>query len=621
MALSNHHGLDSIDSGLLKATTFLAMVAAMIIAVLPPSLKFYYAFHHQRGSLAAEADSSARQISQIIGRNPEIWQFETHRINVILNDGTTTDQIRVTAQEDRLVTIVGAPDLKWPTTTMKAPLFDAGVEVGAIEIRRSLWPELIDGWLFLAFSTMLAAGVYVALRTLPLAVLRKVIARASFLASHDALTALPNRALFHDWLLQGITVAERQSSGLAVLCLDLDHFKDVNDIMGHAAGDQLLLQATARMNAILSGNDILARMGGDEFAIIQHDVATLGMAANTAEKLISAIAEPFDLDGQEVRIGVSIGITLLDPNDLVDDTKLLQQADLALYKAKADGKGRYCFFNEAMNEQLLHRKQMESDLRRALQNKEFELHFQPQINLATDELSGVEALLRWNHPTQGMVAPDTFIPLAEETGLILPIGEWVLFEACRLAQDWPSLKCAVNVSPVQFRQGNLVDIIRRALDASKIEPNRLEIEITEGVLLDHTVDTIATLTEIKAMGVRIAMDDFGTGYSSLNYLRRFSFDKIKIDKSFISGLGTSEQADNIVQAVIALGASLGMASNAEGVETVEQANILKQNGCGEVQGFYYGRPMPSASICDVLHDWEAMKESREVAGANSASAA
>ncbi|WP_220083967.1 putative bifunctional diguanylate cyclase/phosphodiesterase [Roseovarius marisflavi] len=443
------------------------------------------------------------------------------------------------------------------------------------------------------------------MRTLPLGVLRRAIDHASFLASHDPLTKLPNRTLFNDWLDNAVADTERRQKPLAVLCLDLDHFRDINDILGHAVGDELLTQATARIKALLESNDFLARLGGDEFAIVQTDKARPHHATQLASQIISALARPFDLDGNEAHVGASVGITILNLDEQTEASTLLIQADLALYRAKSKCRGSLQFFAEEMNEQLLIRKQLKGDLRRAIPEGQLELEFQPQVDLTTGKVIGVECLLRWSHPTKGRVPPDQFIHLAEESGLIIPIGDWVICQACAQANDWPELKFAVNVCPIQFRQGNIVETVRNALEAEGVSPNRLEIEITEGILLQNTEETIAILTELKAMGVRIAMDDFGTGYSSLNYLRRFDFDKIKIDQSFIAGLGRSTESDCIIQAVIDLGASLGMTSNAEGVETLAQARKLKQQGCKEVQGYFFGRPMPSTSIQELLvdHDW------------------
>lgn len=597
-----------VDARMLRATTGVALVVALFVAIFPPVLQFYYGYQLQRGSVTGEAKARAWQISQLAGRNPQMWHFETLRLEELLGGSEGLETKQIVKSDGALVTALGETALKWPTTLASVPVFDAGIEVASLKIERSLRPGLVRALMMFSISATLAVGAFIVLRVLPLGMLRRVIDRAAFLASHDALTELPNRALFNDWLTHAIGDSEREDTTLAVLCLDLDHFKEVNDILGHAAGDILLRQAAARMKQVLRKNDILARLGGDEFAVIQTHVTGPTAVAELAERLIRAIAQPFDLDGQEVIIGASIGITILSSDSAADGSKLLQQADLSLYRAKADGRGKFCFFMEEMNQQLLDRKRMETDLRKAIANDELQLHFQPQIDLATNGIIGVEVLLRWNHPAAGSIPPDRFIPLAEETGLILPIGEWVLREACREARKWPELSFAVNVSPVQFRHGDLVETIRAALAAEGVDPRRLEIEITEGVLLNNTEEVLAVLTDIQAMGVRVAMDDFGTGYSSLSYLRRFNFDKIKIDKSFVSGLGSSADADSIIRAVISLGASLGMTSNAEGVETAEQADLLREVGCNEVQGYHFAHPMPASSICELIKDREFQKE-------------
>ena len=344
--------------------------------------------------------------------------------------------------------------------------------------------------------------------------------------------------------------------------------------------------------------------GGDEFAIIQKHIEQPQGSTGLAERLISELAKPFELDGNEVVIGVSIGIALCTADDQLGGETLLRHADLALYRSKTQGRGTFRYYEDDMNDALVLRKRMEASLRVAIANNEFELHYQPQIDLATYAITGVEALLRWNHKDDGLVAPDEFIPLAEECGLIVPIGEWVIREACRQAMDWPQLSFSVNVSPVQFRQGNLVQTVRDALQETGTDPARLEIEITEGVLLNHTEETIADLSALQKMGVKIAMDDFGTGYSSLSYLRRFPFDKIEIDRSFTTDLCKCTDAESIIEAVINLGASMGMVSNAEGVETYEQVTFLQEHGCKEVQGFHFSKPVPSASISELLNDWD-----------------
>ncbi|MCW7544103.1 EAL domain-containing protein [Aurantimonas litoralis] len=593
-----------IAPSMLRFTTMLALVVSVLVAVVPPALHFYYGLHYAEGSLAAEARLNSRLVSQIVGRNPQMWQFETLRIDemIAFTDATMTKTLL--NAEGGEVTRMGAAALPWPTVTTAHPVYDSGAVAGRILITQSLFALAKTSALLFLVCAAGALGVFFALRTLPLRLLRRAADRASFLASHDPLTQLPNRSLFNEWLVRSVADVDRQDGSMAVLCLDLDHFKEVNDLLGHAAGDELLRQVTERMTATLRRNDVLARLGGDEFAIIQKHFAQPAGSARLAERLIEELSKPFDLLGNEVMIGVSVGVALRrDPEDR-DGQDLLRQADMAMYRAKNDGRGTFRYFEEAMNDRLVARKTLELALRHAIARNELHLHYQPQIDMKTNSVKGVEALIRWYRGEDGIVQPNDFIQLAEETGLIIPIGEWVIREACRQAGDWPELTFAVNVSPVQFRHGNLVETVRSALAEAGVEPHRLEIEITESVLLTHTDETIETLRALQAMGVRIAMDDFGTGYSSLSYLRRFPFDKIKIDRSFTSDLGTCFDADSIVAAVINLGAAMGMVSNAEGVETLEQAELLRAQGCNEVQGFLYSRPVPSASIAQLLADWK-----------------
>ena len=420
-------------------------------------------------------------------------------------------------------------------------------------------------------------------------------ARVRVLAQYDPLTSLPNRILFKERLEQALAVARREERQVAVLWLDLDHFKEVNDTLGHPAGDILLKRVTERLSACVRETDTIARFGGDEFVVVQSGPMHSDAAAVLARRMIDALAEPFELDGHEVVSGVSIGIAM-SPNDGSDPDLLLKSADTALFRVKAEGRGGFRFFEEEMNARLQARKAMEHDLRRALTEEQFELHYQPQVELATGRVRGVEALLRWRHPRRGWILPMEFIPLAEETGLIAPIGEWVLRTACRQAAIWPELRMAVNLSAVQFRLPGLDRVVAEVLAETGLPPARLELEITETVLLHDTDTTLATLLAIKEAGVRVAMDDFGTGYCSLSYLRRFPFDKIKIDRSFVRDLTSEVDAEAIIRAVVRLGQSLGMTTNAEGVETIEQADYLRSQGCDEVQGYHFGQPMSARDI-------------------------
>ncbi len=428
--------------------------------------------------------------------------------------------------------------------------------------------------------------------------------RIHHMALHDALTGLPNRVFLSRRLELSVEEARRFETRVAVLCIDLDNFKTVNDTLGHPAGDKLLCEAARRIKKSLRGLDTLARLGGDEFAIVLHGDASVGRVTSIATRIIASIAEPFDLEGQRVLVGASIGIAFGDGN--VDNpTDLMKNADLALYRTKGDGKNGFRFFEPEMNEQAMARRQLELDLRQALEEDELELYFQPQVNANGRVLSGFEALVRWRHPERGIVPPIEFIGMAEETGLIIPIGDWVLKTACEVAGKWPGdLRVAVNVSPMQFKRRGLVEFVASTLERTGLPPHRLELEITESVLRQVLGYSFGALHAIKALGVRIAMDDFGTGYSSLGNLRSFPFDRIKIDKSFVSDLTASgssiADAAAIVRAVAGLGVSLGIDTTAEGVETTEQLDRVMAEGCSHVQGYLYGRPVPMAEVDGVI---------------------
>jgi diguanylate cyclase (GGDEF)-like protein len=424
---------------------------------------------------------------------------------------------------------------------------------------------------------------------------RRSEARIAHMAQHDALTGLPNRVLFNERLDQALARAKRGEM-VATHMLDLDHFKQVNDTQGHPAGDKLLQMVADRLRTLVRETDTVARMGGDEFAVMQVAISHATDATSLALRIIEVLSQPYDIEGQQAVIGTSIGIAV-GPGDGVSPDQILRSADLALYRAKGDGRGTFRFFEREMDAQMQARRSLERDLRKALANNEFELYYQPVVDLATNEISSLEALIRWRHPEKGMVRPDTFIPLAEEIGLIVPIGEWAIREACATAASWPEeLKVAVNLSPAQFRNPGLLQVIVAALGNSGLPPDRLELEITETILLQDSEATLATLYRLRELGVRVAMDDFGTGYSSLSYLQSFPFDKIKIDRSFVKDIAASAGSLNIVRAVAALAKGLGMTATAEGVETKEQLDTIRSEGCSEMQGFLFSQPLPAADI-------------------------
>ena len=424
--------------------------------------------------------------------------------------------------------------------------------------------------------------------------------KIAFLAHHDALTGLANRVQLREHIEKTLKLGERGGKA-AILCLDLDNFKTVNDTLGHSVGDALLCAVASRLQALLRDDDLVSRTGGDEFAIVQagHEPA-MQASATLASLIVETVSAPFEIGDHTVVIGASVGIAIA-PDDGSDPDQLLKNADMALYRAKGEGRARFHFFEMEMDVKAQSRRLLELDLRRAVGSGEFELFYQPIVNLAENRITGFEALLRWNHPTRGRVPPSEFIPIAEETGLIGSIGEWVIRNACNEAKTWPTdLRVSVNVSPVQFRSKGLAAIVTSAVANSGLLPNRLELEITETVLMHNNEETLATLNQLQSLGVRISMDDFGTGYSSLSFLRSFPFDKIKIDQSFVRALIDNPDCIGIIRAIADLGQSMGITTTAEGVETQEQLDQMRSEGCTEVQGYFYSRPVPAGEIVALL---------------------
>lgn len=421
----------------------------------------------------------------------------------------------------------------------------------------------------------------------------------AYLARHDSLTNLPNRVSFGEYV-QAFTAALGGCQKFAIHTIDLDRFKEVNDTLGHPAGDQILKQVAVRLKELLRDSDKVARLGGDEFAVIQADVQSPADAAALAERIVASLSQPFAFDGHTVVIGASVGIAFA-PQHGTNRDDLLKNSDLALYRAKAESRGTVRVFEAGMDLRLLERRELETDLRVAIQQGQFELHYQPVLNLTTQTITGFEALIRWHHPTRGLLQPLEFIATAEETGLIIPIGEWVLRQACRDAAAWPSsMRVAVNLSAAQFKRGDILAVATSALAAARLSPERLELEITESVLLNDEAWVLKVLQSLRRMGIRIAMDDFGTGYSSLNYLRTFPFTKIKIDRAFVSDLAQTTEGLAIIQATIQLSAKLGMVTTAEGVETLEQMNILALEGCTEIQGFHISCAVPADEVAALI---------------------
>src|SRR5580693_6733190 len=429
---------------------------------------------------------------------------------------------------------------------------------------------------------------------------KRAEARLAFMAQHDGLTGLPNRKLLRQQMDEILLHTRRSAEKVAVLILGLDNFKAVNDTLGHGIGDKLLRGVAKRLRSTLREEDTLARLNSDEFAIVQSGLTRPEEAVMLARRLLEAIGDPYLLDGHSVVIGASIGIAMA-PGDGEESEKLLKNADMALSRAKNDSRGTFSFFEAGMDARAQSRRKIEIDLRDAIQNEVLRPYYQPLVDLSTGRITGFEALVRWPHPERGMISPAEFIPVAEETGLINGLGGLMLRGACADAALWPEdVRVAVNLSPLQFRTGNLLSIVMDALKQSGLPARRLELEITETLLLEKSGQVLATLHALRALGVRISMDDFGTGYSSLSYLRSFPFDKIKIDQSFVRGLGTNNDAQAIVRAIISLGVGLGVTITAEGVETEAEPSCLRAEGCHEGQGFLFSRARPNAEIVVLL---------------------
>ena len=429
---------------------------------------------------------------------------------------------------------------------------------------------------------------------------RRAEARLTYMAQHDSLTGLPNRTLLRQQMDDILLRTRRNAEQVAVLVLGLDHFKAVNDTLGHGIGDQLLRGVGKRLRSMLRDDDVLARLNSDEFAIVQSGVTRPEDAAFLARRLLDAISDPYLLDGHSVVIGASVGIAM-SPGDGDESEKLLKNADLALSRAKNDSRGTFSFFEAGMDARAQARRKIETDLREAIQGDALRPYYQPLVDLSSGRITGFEALVRWPHPERGMISPAEFIPVAEETGLINALGGLMLRRACTDAAQWPDeIHVAVNLSPLQFRLGNLLSLVTETLKQSGLPARRLELEITETLLLEKSSEVLATLHALRALGVRISMDDFGTGYSSLSYLRSFPFDKIKIDQSFVRDLAANPDAQAIVRSIISLGKGLGVTITAEGVETEAEVDCLRSEGCNEGQGFLFSRARPNSELVGLL---------------------
>jgi diguanylate cyclase (GGDEF)-like protein len=570
------------------------------------------------GAMARAVSVFKDNAIQLIAREVELKQLN-RRIDIALNNMThglcmfDAEQKLIVCNKTYVEMYALTPALSKPGTLLQViENYRASIGNGAIATPEQMaaasaihaqeasayTQELMDGRIVAVSQRPMPDGGWVAVHE-DITERRRAEAKIAHLARHDMLTNLPNRVLFREHLEDAFSRIE-PGRGFAVHCLDLDHFKTVNDTLGHPIGDELLKLVALRLTEAVSSSDFIARIGGDEFAVVQTNVARPEECSQLASRIVELISRPYDIDGRHIVIGTSIGIAIA-PSDGANPDLLLKNADMALYLAKGDGRGTHRFFEREMDKRLQARHALEVDLRKAIAHGEFEVYYQPILYLQTGKVSGFEALVRWNHPERGMISPADFIPLAEETGLILPLGEWVLRTACMQAAKWPQpVGIAVNLSAMQFKGRNIVQLTLNALAASGLAARRLDLEITESVLLQDETHTLTILHQLRDLGVQISMDDFGTGYSSLAYLRNFPFDKIKIDRSFVRDMLVRKDCQAIIRAVVGLARSLGITTIIEGIETKEQLETARLEGCDEGQGYLFSKPMPEPQVAEFL---------------------
>ena len=570
------------------------------------------------GAMARAVEVFKDNAIQLIAREVELKQLN-RRIDIALNNMThglcmfDVEQKLIVCNKTYVQMYALTPELSQPGTLLqaidgyRARIGNAAlanpeqmVAANAIVTREATayTQELMDGRIVAISQRPMQDGGFVAVHE-DITERRRAEAKIAHLARHDMLTNLPNRVLFREHLESEFNRVQ-PGRGFAVHCLDLDHFKTVNDTLGHPIGDELLKLVAVRLIEAVPSTDFIARIGGDEFAVVQTNVARPEQCSQLAARIVELVSQPYDIDGRHIVIGASIGIAIA-PGDGANPDTLLKNADMALYRAKEDGRATHRFFEREMDKRLQSRRALELDLRKAIANGEFEVYYQPIIDLQGGRAAGLEALLRWKHPERGFISPAEFTPLAEETGLILPLGEWVLRTACLHASKWPKdVSVAVNLSAMQFKGRSIVQLTMNALAASGLAAARLDLEITESVLLQDEANTLAILHQLRELGVKISMDDFGTGYSSLAYLRNFPFDQIKIDRSFVNDMLVRQDCRAIVRAVIGLAKSLDISTVIEGIETREQLQAAKAEGCDLGQGYLFSKPMPEREVAAFL---------------------
>ncbi|MFO1325816.1 MAG: EAL domain-containing protein [Rubrivivax sp.] len=586
----------------------LVWAVVMLLALALPLLRFQLDQRFHAGTLGSEARALAFVIGQRVAANPTMWSFETQRLETQLGHSLDTEdrddrRVVLDSDEQLVAQAGGAAQLRWPVIEHREPLYDHGHLAGWVVAQRSLRAQLDTSALLAAASLLAGAGLALALTRLPLRRLRVVEDELAHKAYHDSLTGLYNREAFRRLLAEAVTLAARDQRRLAVMFIDLDRFKSINDSLGHDAGDDALRDAAARLRGGVRAGDVVARLSGDEFAVLLD--APAGDASQLAPLVLKRFEQPFVVGGRPWQLGCSVGVALY-PDHAGDAERLLACADAAMLQAKSTGRGAGQLYERSLDALHERHAQIERDLRGALERDEFVLHFQPLLALAENRVTGVETLLRWQHPREGLVMPGDFIGVLESSGLIHAVGRWVLHAACGQMRQWldrgvPLRRIAVNVSALQFgRAADFVEVVRSALDASGLPARHLQLELTESMLMADHAAALATLSELRALGVELAIDDFGTGYSSLAYLQHFPVQALKIDRSFVAGMLTNDSNRNIVKAIVQLAHSLKLSVTAEGVESMSQREALRALGADHCQGYAIGRPAPPDAIEPVV---------------------
>jgi diguanylate cyclase (GGDEF)-like protein len=604
-----------------RLLTWIALAAACTVALLLPGITAFSGYTSLRSILGTEAEINGRLVTQLVSANPELWRVETLRLEELLKrrPGDKTAERRAVLELDGTVVSEVSDVLPRPHLEARTPVYDAGQAVAQLTVRRSLRPLLIQVAWFGAFGALLGWCIYLTLKLLPLAALKRAQQQLVHEATHDALTGLPNRTLFLQRLDEAMRRAQRSRRPLALMFMDLDHFKDVNDSRGHQVGDQVLCNVAALLLDCLcspgsharradDGRFTIARLGGDEFTVLVESAGSVEETTALAGHILARLAQPQRIDGSDIFVSGSIGIALY-PQDNTDRDTLLRQADMAMYQAKDAGRNTLHFFNDALNRSIQQRIRLDQDLRGALERGEFVLHYQPKADLMHGTVCGVEALLRWQRPGEGLVPPDRFIGVLEASRLIIPVGAWVIATACKQLTVWdaaglPLVSLAVNLSARQFRDPDLALCIETALAHTGIAAHRLELELTESLLMEDNALSRDVLARLARIGVRVAIDDFGTGHSSLSYLKRFKVNTLKIDKSFVREVPHDPDNCAIATAVVALARSMKLSVVCEGVETLEQVDFMRTLGCDAIQGFLLGRPMDAAALSDWLRRYD-----------------